>query len=201
VIEIEAHYEDLCTHPSDIHEHLPLLRELARRSEHVTEIGMRSGISTTALLAGQPKTLVSWDLNPRAIVSQRTLDLLTLAGETRFQPRVGDSLEIEIEATDFLFIDSLHTGQQLKAELARHGNKVRKWIAFHDTETFGLRGEDGIEPGLRAAIKGFQQDRFPLWSVKHDWQNNNGLVVLEHVRADPARPAGAEESPQWPRFK
>jgi hypothetical protein len=36
--------------PSDIHEHLPTLSELARECKHVTELGTRTGVSTLAFL-------------------------------------------------------------------------------------------------------------------------------------------------------
>ncbi len=182
-----AHYEALCAHPSDINEHLPLLRKLAEDCEHVTEFGMRGGVSTAAFLVAQPKTLVSWDVNPAAIVSQRCADLLAVAGRTSFQPRVGDTLTIApIEPTDLLFIDTLHTGKQLIAELKRHvdpvSRPVSKYLVFHDTATFGMVGEDGQEPGLRAAIRFYQRNwAFPLWELIHDLPNNNGLVVLRRV--------------------
>lgn len=172
--------------PSDINEHMEVLRRLAADCEHVTEFGMRGGVSTLALLAGQPETLISWDIDPRAVVSQRCADLLAHSGRTTFQPRVGDTLKITIEPTDMLFIDTLHTARQLKLELERHAdpveNKVRKYLAFHDTATFGMKGEDGSEPGLRAAIRYFQRcHAFPLWELIEDRYNNNGLVVLRHV--------------------
>jgi len=189
--------------PSDIVEHLPLLRELASRCEHVTEFGCRrANGSTVALLAGQPSRFVTWDINPWAIVSQQMADLLACGandgvwtgkvGRTQFEPRVGDTLAIApIEPTDLLFIDSLHTYAQLFAELMRHVSPgarplpVRKWIAFHDTVTFGQTGEDGKAPGLRAAIWHFQKQSMPLWGVKLDLPNNNGLTVLERYDADP----------------
>jgi hypothetical protein len=188
--------------PSDICEHLPLLRELASRCEHVTEFGTRrANGSTVALLVGQPETLVTWDINPLAIygpgipalfgsgLPEDGLDWNGKIGRTEFQPRVGDTLKILIEPTDLLFIDSLHTYKQLYAELMRHvdpiQNKVRKWLAFHDTATFGQQGEDGSKPGLRAAVWHFQKQTFPLWGLKFDLQNNNGLIVLERVDVDP----------------
>lgn len=182
----ESLYDVACVHASDINEHLPILRKLASTCQHVTEFGMRGGASTVALLAGQPEVLISWDINPTAIVSQRCADLLGVAGRTVFQPRVGDTLQISpIEPTDLLFIDTLHTGTQLLAELVRHAdpveNRVRKYLVFHDTVTFGEVGEDG-KPGLRHAIRFFQaKHAFPLWRLHEDRQNNNGLVVLEHV--------------------
>lgn len=180
-------YRAAVTTPSDIHEHLELLHTLATDCEHVTEFGMRGGVSTVAFLAAQPAVLVSWDVNPFAVVSQRTLDLLTYAGRTRFEPRVGDTLKIPpCEPTDLLFIDTLHTYAQLRAELARHADpvsqSVKKYLVFHDTRTFGLVGEDGTEPGLRAAIRWFQKDHaFPLWQLAEDLPNNNGLVVLKRI--------------------
>jgi cephalosporin hydroxylase len=181
------HFNDLVAEPSDINEHLSLLCALAQQCEHVTEFGMRGAVSTVAFLAAQPATLVSWDLNPAAVVSQRTADLLAVAGRTSFQPRVGDTLQIApIEPTDLLFIDTLHTARQLLAELERHvdpvADPVKKYLVFHDTATFGMVGEDGSEPGLRAAIRHFQRNHaFPLWELAEDRENCNGLVVLRHV--------------------
>ena len=200
--EIETVYQNACKNPSDINEHLPLLRELASDCEHVTEFGMRGGVSTVALLAGQPKTLISWDINPYAPLSATALFFVQHAGRTTFQPRVGNTLEFVTEPTDMLFIDTLHTAKQLRDELVRHadrhyddnrrviGDRVRKYLAFHDTETFGMVGEDGSSPGLRAALIFYQQKHMaPLWELIHERKNNNGLVVFKHVCADGHSPS------------
>lgn len=192
-----AQFARACHKTVDICEHLPLLRDLAQECEHVTEIGVRNADgSTVAFLVGQPSTLVSWDLNPWAIVSQPVADLLALGaphadgrwrvGRTLFQPRVGDSTQILIEPTDLLFIDSYHTARQLKNELEHLASPpavtVRKYLVFHDTITFGEQGEDGSSPGLRAAIRWFQREHaFPLWQLVEDRPNNNGLVVLKRA--------------------
>jgi len=184
--------------PTDICEHLSLLREMASKCDHVTEMGSRwMNGSTIALLAAQPKTLVCWDIDPTSILSDRAALLYNLRGETNFQPRVGSTLEVEIEETDFLFIDTLHTYAHLRAELCRHGmndqrvSKVRRYIAFHDTTTFGLQGEDGSEPGLRRAVLEFQKEQaFPLWKCIIDRSNNNGLVVLANIRVPDSEFAG-----------
>ena len=67
---------------------------------------------------------------------------------------------------------------QLKKELELHGNKAKKYLAFHDTVTFGTRGESSGHKGLMPAIEGFLQDN-PQWAIKHHYKNNNGLLVLE----------------------
>lgn len=194
----EELYVQACSVPSDINEHLPVLREFASKCDHITEFGMRwARGSTIAFLAAQPKKFVAWDLDAVSVTSPRVHSLMPICGDTVFQPRCGDTLEITTEPTDMLFIDTLHTGKQLLTELERHCNPqapqipVRKYLAFHDTTTFGVVGEDG-GIGLRTAIRQFQKYyAFPLWQVATDkagrlmdLENNNGLIVLSHVCAD-----------------
>ncbi len=167
---------DWCIHaaitPSDINEHVPKLQELSSQCEHVTEFGMRHGVSTVALLTGQPKRFVSYDLNRSAEVDV----LAKFAGKTEFSFVAGNSLQVDIEQTDLLFIDTLHTADQLYGELRRHSGKVRRWIVLHDTETFGEHGEGG-GPGLLPALRRFLQES-PRWSVLSHAANNNGLTVV-----------------------
>ncbi len=188
----EEAFDVVAASPSDINEHMRTLRRLASECSHVTEMGMRRGLSTLALLAAQPKTLISWDIDPRAILSEQCATLHRLAGETNFQPRCGNTLEISpIEPTDMLFIDTLHTFAQLKAELWRHvfpdhftGKclcRVKRYIVFHDTETFGYVGEDKKQPGLLTAIEWFQRNAMPIWGVVEKYENCNGLLVLRHA--------------------
>jgi hypothetical protein len=69
----------------------------------------------------------------------------------------------------------------MKKVLNRHANKVRKYIAFHDTYTFGLRGEDGKDKkGLLSAIIEFLIEN-KNWRFKIYKTNNNGFTVLERV--------------------
>lgn len=55
----------------------------------------------------------------------------------------ASTLDIEIDETDLLFIDTQHTYAQLIAELRKHHSKVRRWIALHDTMIFGEVGDLG----------------------------------------------------------
>ncbi len=187
VVTLEKVYEEYASRKSDIGEHLPRLRELASKCRRVTEFGMREGHSTVAFLAAQPESLISWDIDSSAVASPRCAWLLSLAGKTRFQPRVGNTLEISpIEDTDLLFVDSYHTAGQLKAELERHADPVRqsvkKYLVFHDTVTYGYKGEDGSTPGLRSVLRWYQlQHSFPLWELLDDRQNCNGLIVLRRI--------------------
>ena len=200
-LSIQEFYEHACQTPSDIHEHLPLLRRLAENcvatgrtatrepsGGHVTELGLRWGNgSTLAFLAAAPAQLVSWDLEPLHVVHDNILVVANAVTHgiwgdrprTRFQPRTGNTLEVATEDTDLIFFDTFHTAKHLLAELMKHGPKARKYLVFHDTKTYGLVGEDGKYPGLRAAINRFQKEYFPLWRMIEDRDNCNGLVVLQ----------------------
>jgi hypothetical protein len=46
-----------------------------------------------------------------------------------------------------LFIDTYHNAETVLAELINSADKVKKYIIFHDTELFGLKGWQD-EPGL-----------------------------------------------------
>jgi hypothetical protein len=167
-------YRNARERPSDINEHLHLLALLATRCGHVTEMGTRTGVSTRAFLDAQPTTLVCYDIQHFQTVEET---LMPIRGRTDLKFIQADTLKIEIEETDLLFVDTLHTGAQLRQELALHGNKARKYLVFHDTETFGEVGEDGRAPGLNAAIYEFF-DKNPRWSSIEKHRNNNGLTIL-----------------------
>jgi len=163
--------------PTDIHQHLVALNRYALKCRHVTEFGMRTGESTSAFLWAMPEKLVSYDLEPDR---QQIHHLKTLAQmcTQHFEFTQANDLEIEIEKTDLLFIDTLHTAEQLRQELAIHAGKVGKFIIMHDTAetTFGLTGENGGE-GLLVAIHEFVEHN-PRWEIAEQTEACNGLTVL-----------------------
>lgn len=172
-MSLEDLYAAACNTPSDINEHCPVLRALASRVVVVTELGVRTGVSTVALLSGRPKKMTSYD-----IVDCPVHHLEAMCPHFRFH--VGDSLKVNIEPTDLLFIDTKHTGEQVGQELMFHCNRVFRYIVLHDTVTFGDFGEDG-RPGLAYGIGMFLL-RHPHWRIRWHYPNNNGLAVLERCQ-------------------
>lgn len=174
----EQEYRIAKSTKSDINENLHILYELAKECEHVTEMGVRYGVSTRAFLNTDVK-LISYDVVLDGKVNQ--LFHAAKANGKDVQYIKANVLNIEIEPTDLLFIDTLHTYPQLKQELKLHGNKAKKYLAFHDTYTFGLTSEDlKDKKGLLTAIMEFLIEN-PQWKVKYHKTNNNGLTVLEKV--------------------
>ena len=167
--------------PSDINEHLPTLKKYAEECDHITEMGVRWVVSTFAFIMGKPKKLISIDIDPIEKHGIQTIDLISLAktAGVEFEFVLGDTTEIEIEETDFLFIDTLHTYTQLKKELALHPSKVKKYIGFHDTTTFAQVGEYK-EVGLWPAIEEFLNSN-PEWVIAEKFENNNGLTILKRI--------------------
>jgi hypothetical protein len=164
---------------SDINEHVHILYDLAKECSHVTEMGVRTGVSTRALLYSGVDTLISYDLFLDDSVNALFEYAKSIGRNVSYIK--SDVLKIDIEETDLLFIDTIHTYDQLKKELNLHGNKSRKYIAFHDTFTFGLSGEiDNDRKGLLSAIIEFIIEN-PHWKFKIYKTNNNGFTVLERV--------------------
>lgn len=174
--ELYKHHKE---NKSDIHEHLEWLMLLAMQCDHITEFGSRTGVSTTALLMGYPKKLISFDIAIQPEIY--TLYGITKLHEnpTEFTPIQDSTLTIDpIEETDLLFIDTEHNYDQLIAELTKHGNQSCKWIAMHDTETYKMVGDPNTKAGLWPAIDEFLQAN-PHWKLKEVRTNNNGMMLLE----------------------
>jgi hypothetical protein len=176
--QLQQTYEELCTRPSDINEHLPTLKKYANECEHITEMGVRWVVSTYALLMGKPKKLISYDINP--INSEPIQEMVKDVTDFKFS--VANTLDLEIEETDLLFIDTLHNYNQLRGELELHGNKAKKYIIFHDTTAFEWIGEsyEGKvdEIGLWPAIEWFLENN-TNWELYERFTNNNGLTILK----------------------
>lgn len=113
---LEIRYRQVCESPSDINEHCPTLYLLSAQCEHVTEMACCGGISTTPLLLAQPKTLVCYHLQRQPEFD----DLLQLKGRTDLRYHEASTLEVAIEPTDLLFIDTFHVYEQLRRELELH---------------------------------------------------------------------------------
>ncbi|QKJ29286.1 hypothetical protein HQ865_05790 [Mucilaginibacter mali] len=179
--EIFKIYESLCATPSDINELLPHLRRYAEKCSHITEMGVREPTSTYAFLAGKPVTLISYDI--KRLPGIATVE--NLAPGT-FKFILKDVLKADIEETDFLFIDTFHTATQLERELARHADKAKRYIGFHDTAYFwnfgeapypGMTGDICCGRGLKYAIMPFLAKGG--WKISFMTDDNNGLLIIE----------------------
>jgi hypothetical protein len=180
---IEKEYQKAKNTPSDINEHIEVLYAYARKCESVTEMGVRSCVASWAFIKGCPN-YTGYDMfehtNMR-LLKQANPDCLIY---------LEDVLDVKIEPTDFLFIDTFHTASQLKRELELHADKAKKFIGFHDTHTFWETGEQPYEgmggkgvdcgKGLRYALEPFLKEH-PEWTVAYKTDRNNGLTIIQRA--------------------
>lgn len=186
---IEEMYKLKCATPSDINQLLPILKEFASKCDHITEMGVRDPTSTYAFLAGNPKKLICYDIVRHLNID--VVEVLAAVSSTKFKFYHKDVLQVEIEPTDFLFIDTFHTSAQLEKELALHAHKVKKYIGFHDTATFWEKGEDAYEEvkdrgtadgtGLKYALEAFLEVNKDVWEIEFITRHNNGLTIIKKL--------------------
>lgn len=177
--EVDRIFHTMAATPSDINEHLDNLKEICGGLACV-EFGVRTMVSTWAMLAARPASLISVDIelppHDRLYAAQRCAHEIGVP----FEFRRASTLDLPMAVCDLLFIDTLHTAAQLDAELALHSPGVQRYIAFHDTETFGTVSEDGTRPGLQVPIRRLLDGQYGgTWTVVRDFRNNNGFTVVE----------------------
>jgi len=181
---IEEKFKAVGLTHSTIGEHVLTLRSYAGKCNHVTEFGVERIGSTWALLAALPEKLVCVDMvHPSAVGAN--LDEITNAAKeagVNFQFIHANDLYIFIDPTDMLFIDTLHTYDQLRQELSLHAPNVRKYILMHDTETYGVVGSVPGQRGLLPALEEFLVSKEGSnWKIIEVFRNMHGLTVIERI--------------------
>ncbi len=156
----------------DMLPHMMQLHDLASMCRHVTEFGVRTGQTTIAIAAGLEKcgggALISYDINDPNLIFPKS-------DSVQWEFRKEDTAKIEmIEATDMLFIDTLHNDKQVEAEL-RQADFVRNYIVLHDVYKNAVFGEEG--DGLLRPIFEFLADK-PEWGVLAYHHSTWGMLVL-----------------------
>ena len=178
---------------SDINEHLETFKKYSEECDVVIEMGVRGIISTWAFMIGKPKKMISIDITHPSEFGGNIEEVYRLAEENNieYEFRLADTLTCNIEDCDLLFIDTWHDYLQLKKELHRHHDKVKKYIIFHDTVSFGFRNENpyknyneeqeyNLPKGLISAINEFCLAN-PNWYIHERFANNNGITILKRI--------------------
>jgi hypothetical protein len=178
---------------SDINEHLEIFKKYSEECDVVIEMGVRGIVSTWAFMMGKPKKMISIDINHPSEFGGNIEEVYRLAEENNieYEFRLANTLICNIEDCDLLFIDTWHDYLQLKKELHRHHDKVKKYIIFHDTVSFGFRNENPYEnyneeqeynlsKGLNPAINEFCINN-SNWYIHERFANNNGITILKRI--------------------
>ena len=201
ILDLQKKVEEVYSQASDINLHIPAIIDLAQKCDHITEMGVRTVVSTWGWLGGAPKNgLISYDiLNPKYWNKpgqefdpiQDVIDTAE-AYNIKFKFIEADVCNIEIEETDLLFIDTWHCYDQLKEELRLHANKAKKYICFHDTTTYAHTSEPITsdhrwtgnltpEKGLWDAVNEFLDKDNSTRVLEKRYEYNNGFTVIKRI--------------------
>ena len=177
---LQSRYAQLAATPSDIYQHLPTLRKYAQQCNSVTELGVRTIVSLWSWLDAGVPIIRAYDILQPPADNLTYVENYAVENSIDFKFTCADVLQITLEPTDLLFIDTWHVYPQLKKELELHGEVARKFMMFHDTTLYGRSGEDGSTRGLQDALDEFLLES-DSWRVREKFTNNNGLTVLERI--------------------
>lgn len=214
---LHKHYNGTlnCAKHRDMCHFAPVLRRLASHGSSVVEMGVRSIVSSWALLLG----LYEFGGAPPSAKWMLSVDLRGIKFNAPIQAGQSCGLNVSFvqhdsatvalpAAYDLLFIDTMHTYGHLRRELAAHANRARRYIVLHDTIIDGvvsdivrLRGKEAV-PGL-AKVIGYSEDEIRRglqdaidefltqhaeWTVFEHYSSYPGLTVL--ARHESIRPGG-----------
>jgi len=156
--QLEQNYIAVCNKQNDLTPYCPLLDHMAAHVSSVVEMGigpLNLGLNSTwGLLHGlhrsestKPKKYVAIDYPqhiPNNPLNTHIFDAQQLAEDLgiNFSFIEANSVEVNIEETDLLFIDTDHRYQHLMQELVMHSPNVKKYIIMHDTSGFYGHKED-----------------------------------------------------------
>jgi hypothetical protein len=199
---LQDEYEERLARPSDINEHMDVLRTYALKCKTVVDLGKNTEAhSLYAYTMGlkdrdDTKITVVRDSN-RADIFEFIINAENEGVKVDYIN--GTSIKISPINTDILHIDTWHVYGQLKRELEYWNSSVKGYIIMHDTTIDELVGESvrcdmpaGIQSiesgipineirlGLGPAINEFIASH-PEWKLDKKFINNNGLTILKRV--------------------
>lgn len=186
--EILEKFHYLKSLKSDINEHLETLKKYSEECETIIEMGVRGVVSTWAFLAAKPKKITCYDISN---LSLHYPEELAKKNDIVLNFIQANVLDVEIEHSDLLFLDTIHRYHQLFYELNLHAKKIKKYIVMHDTVTYAYVDEPIYLPnfkspdienkkGLSQAISDFlRTEEGNNWFVYETYENNNGLTILK----------------------
>lgn len=195
---MEATYKKLCETPSDINEHLPILRQYASKCARVAELGVRGVVSAVALACGlvdssyvtmeditPTKKLylfdIIHDINLEKIEEacfSKGIDIIDTFGMNDLDADISD------DVYDMLFIDSAHNYPHCYEELCKFGNKTEKYILLHDTQIDGITSEYvrlGYEPQHYNTLIEMYKNKY----TEEDFRKGLGFAIDRWLSENP----------------
>lgn len=170
---LAEYYDKLCALQSNAHgsDYMLVHDEIKRRlrgCHSYTEFGINQGATLAAALLEVPRMVRAYDIKLGWYKEAAHLfDAYSDERGVDYAATESNTLDCIIDPVDVLYIDTLHEYEHLAQELARHGDKARRFIIFHDTRT---------QPGLKRAVQEYAKGG---WSIVTDCDINVGFMTIE----------------------
>jgi GT2 family glycosyltransferase len=165
-------FEEIKNTTSDINQHLESIYQHIKGCNIAVSLGVSRGYSAFALLMGCQHHIT---VDPAP--NQDALNLLSEYFGQKSEVVIQNTNEqLYLDEFDILFVDYVHTGECVEKEIKAHAHKVKKFIFFHDTNSFGDVGEDGKE-GIKKPILDFLLEN-EEWRILYCENKNNGMIIL-----------------------
>lgn len=168
--------------PRDLDRHVERLKAIGNRSKSVFEWTKRR--ESTIAFAASTCNLMTYTAEHDP--------LITRVQGMRTEPMTVDVIPHPYQETavykaflnsftppraETVFIDALHDGEQLLAELVKFAPSTEKWFVIRGTSLFGSKGELSESKGLYWAIDQFiAADK--KWAVVYETRVQSGLTIL-----------------------
>jgi BarA-like signal transduction histidine kinase len=181
-------YMKLCI--EDPHSMYPILRTISKDCQTIVKIGgelellwaIFQGWSESSL---EKKQVILIDPNPIAELGVKPfLEVGNILGAELFYLPTH-SLYPHIPKRDMLYINTLHTYDQLTQELTMHHANTNKYILLDNTYKYALEGEttgdtqEKVE-GIAKAVSEFVA-KYPVWNYAKVSCQGKGYILLEKI--------------------
>lgn len=175
-VELNSQFDRACREETPMHEHVPVLKNLAMQCSSVVEIGIYDMVSSWGILRGLAESHAPSRSYVGIDIRRPPEDILNLAQniaekcDISFKFIEQNDMEIDIEPAELLFIDSLHTYSHLSYELEKFSSKITKFIAMHDTsDPWGSRDDDAYTGDYSEYPSSINTAKRGLWNAVTDF--------------------------------
>lgn len=150
------------------------LKRVAEQCESYTEFGVNQGTTlATVMLTNTVKKIRAVDIKLAAYNPAKPFfEQYAKDNSIDYSITEASTLDISIEPTDMLYIDTVHNCNHLMKEINKHINRVHKYVIFHDTEI-----SQGPQK-LSVCIKQFVSTH-PEWEVVTDCVIDVGFMTIK----------------------
>jgi len=146
------------------------IKEKLKHCDSYTELGINQGATLGIAFLNEVKVIRAYDiaLNPYNVAREH-FDKHATKHNIDLKVYESDTLKVDLDYVDLLYIDTRHTYEHLKKELTLHGDKAKKYIIFHDTFA---------QHGLEQAVEEYVADN-EYWEVITNCKINVGFMTIK----------------------